>query len=57
MPIEGGLYQWAKLGFNEFTGFLVAWNLWAYKLSIAATGFVILSLLALISIRGLAIGK
>src|SRR5215813_6927309 len=22
MPLEGGLYQWAKLGFNEFTGFL-----------------------------------
>src|SRR6476620_3335184 len=28
MPLEGGLYQWAKLGFNEATGFLVAWNLW-----------------------------
>src|SRR5215510_2008075 len=23
MPLEGGLYQWAKLGFNEFTGFMV----------------------------------
>ena len=22
------LYQWAKLGFNEFAGFMVAWNLW-----------------------------
>src|SRR5262245_15043607 len=22
MPLEGGLYQWAKLGFNEFTGFM-----------------------------------
>jgi len=30
MPLEGGLYQWAKLGFNEFTGFMVAWNLWIY---------------------------
>jgi amino acid transporter len=30
MPLEGGLYQWAKLGFNEFTGFMVAWNLWLY---------------------------
>src|SRR5689334_20272708 len=30
MPLEGGLYQWAKLGFNEFCGFLVAWNLWLY---------------------------
>src|SRR6516225_11848023 len=30
MPLEGGLYQWAKLGFNELTGFMVAWNLWLY---------------------------
>lgn len=29
-PLEGGLYQWAKLGFNEFAGFLVGWNLWLY---------------------------
>src|SRR5262245_11781761 len=28
MPLEGGLYQWAKLGFNEFVGFMVAWDLW-----------------------------
>jgi amino acid transporter len=28
MPLEGGLYQWAKLRFNEMTGFLVAWNIW-----------------------------
>jgi len=30
MPLEGGLYQWAKLGFNELFGFMVAWNLWLY---------------------------
>jgi amino acid transporter len=30
MPLEGGLYQWAKFGFNERLGFLVAWNLWVY---------------------------
>jgi glutamate:GABA antiporter len=30
MPLEGGLYQWAKLGFNEALGFLVAWNLWLF---------------------------
>ncbi|HXG91966.1 MAG TPA: APC family permease [Blastocatellia bacterium] len=30
MPLEGGLYQWAKLGFNEFMGFIVAWNLWLF---------------------------
>ena len=32
MPLEGGLYQWAKLGFNELTGFMVAWNLWLYAM-------------------------
>jgi amino acid transporter len=30
MPLEGGLYQWAKLGFNNLIGFLVAWNLWLF---------------------------
>src|ERR1044071_4178253 len=30
MPLEGGLYQWAKLGFNEGLGFMVAWNLWLF---------------------------
>jgi glutamate:GABA antiporter len=30
MPLEGGLYQWAKLGFNELVGFMVAWNLWLF---------------------------
>src|SRR5260221_1701338 len=28
MPLEGGLYQWAKLGFGELLGVLVAWKLW-----------------------------
>ena len=30
MPLEGGLYQWAKLRFNQMTGFLVACNIWIY---------------------------
>jgi glutamate:GABA antiporter len=30
MPLEGGLYQWAKLGFNGTVGFLLAWNLWLF---------------------------
>jgi amino acid transporter len=30
MPLEGGLYQWAKLGFNDFVGFMVAWDLWIF---------------------------
>ena len=32
MPFEGGPYQWAKLGFNEFAGFIVAWNLWLFAI-------------------------
>ncbi len=32
MPLEGGLYQWAKLGFSDFVGFLVAWNLWLFAI-------------------------
>jgi amino acid transporter len=39
MPLEGGLYQWAKLGFNELIGFLVAWNLWLFAiLNTSGTG-------------------
>jgi amino acid transporter len=36
MPLEGGLYQWAKLGFNETAGFMVAWNLWLYVVLFAS---------------------
>jgi amino acid transporter len=32
IPLEGGLYQWAKLGFNDLVGFMVAWNLWLYAI-------------------------
>jgi glutamate:GABA antiporter len=28
MPLEGGLYEWARLAFNDRIGFLVAWNMW-----------------------------
>src|SRR4029077_8681363 len=28
MPLEGGLYEWARLAFSDRTGFLVAWNIW-----------------------------
>lgn len=30
VPLEGGLYQWTKLGFGEGAAFMVAWNLWMY---------------------------
>ena len=32
MPLEGGLYQWAKLGFSDVIGFMVAWNLWLFAI-------------------------
>lgn len=34
MPLEGGLYQWARLAFNDFVAFMVAWNLWIFGLLI-----------------------
>jgi amino acid transporter len=87
MPLEGGLYQWAKLGFNEMTGFLVAWNLWLFAILnssetglqvtqysryvfghaadaysanpwiVTGTNVVILTALAIVTIRGLSVGK
>jgi amino acid transporter len=87
MPIEGGLYQWAKFSFNDFTGFFVAWNLWLFTLVITSeiglvastnlsyalgeradwmagnkgfislTALLILASLAVVSIRGLGLGK
>src|SRR5437660_2416577 len=29
-PLEGGLYQWAKVAFNDFIAFMVAWNFWIF---------------------------
>jgi len=37
MPLEGGLYQWARLGLGELMGFMVAWNLWIYAVVLIAT--------------------
>src|SRR5262245_20005480 len=42
MPYEGGLYQWAKLTFNDFVAFMVGWNLWVFAITIlAGTGLVV----------------
>src|SRR5215212_11175097 len=42
MPLEGGLYQWSKLAFNDFVAFMVAWNLWVFAISIlAGVGLVV----------------
>jgi len=41
MPLEGGLYEWARLAFNDQIGFLVAWNLWLFViLYVAVIGLV-----------------
>ena len=37
MPLEGGLYQWARLGLGELMGFMVVWNLWVYAVLLLAT--------------------
>jgi amino acid transporter len=47
MPLEGGLYQWAKRGFNDFAGFMVAWNLWLFAiLNTSETGIQVTQYLA-----------
>ncbi len=37
MPLEGGLYVWARRSFGDAIGFMTAWNIWAYALSSIAT--------------------
>ena len=47
MPLEGGLYEWARLAFNDQIGFLVAWNLWLFiMLYVAVIGLVTSTFLA-----------
>jgi amino acid transporter len=36
MPLEGGLYVWARRSFGDTFGFLTAWNIWAYGLFVIA---------------------
>ena len=43
MPLEGGLYQWAKAAFGEFVGFLVAWNLWVFAIVIMSSFYVMVA--------------
>src|SRR5215471_3692191 len=35
-PLEGGLYQWAKVAFDDFVAFLVAWNFWIFGILVMA---------------------
>jgi amino acid transporter len=36
MPLEGGLYVWARRSFGDTIGFLTAWNVWAYGIFVIA---------------------
>lgn len=38
LPIEGGLYEWARLAFGDHVGFMVAWNLWLYAIIYVGIG-------------------
>jgi len=47
LPLEGGLYEWARAAFGDLVGFLVAWNLWLYVvLYSAAVGLVTMNYLS-----------
>lgn len=37
MPLEGGLYEWARRSFGDTLGFMTAWNIWAYAITSIAT--------------------
>src|SRR5580698_2761692 len=37
MPLEGGLYVWARRAFGDGLGFMTAWNIWLYALSSIAS--------------------
>jgi len=42
MPLEGGLYQWSKIAFNDFLAFMVGWNLFVFAITIlAGAGLVV----------------
>src|SRR5712691_1841481 len=46
-PLEGGLYQWAKVAFGDFVAFMVAWNFWIF-------GILVMSGIGLIIKRNIA---
>ena len=37
MPLEGGLYVWARRAFGDTLGFMTAWNVWGYAILVIAT--------------------
>ena len=60
MPLEGGLYQWAKIGLGDAMGYMVAWNLWMYAvLLISTVGLIVTTNLsyAFVSLTDIAANK
>jgi amino acid transporter len=51
MPIEGGLYEWARYAFGDAIGFLVAWNLWLYVVIYTASVGLVTSTYAAYALR------
>jgi len=54
LPLEGGLYEWARIAFNDQIGFLVAWNLWLYVILYVALGGLVTVTFASYAIPGAA---
>ena len=36
LPLEGGLHAWARQAFGNAGGFMTAWNIWAYGMTVTA---------------------
>ena len=36
MPLEGGIYVWARTAFGDTGGFMCAWNVWTYGMAVIA---------------------
>jgi glutamate:GABA antiporter len=43
MPVEGGPYQWAREALGPALGFLTAWTLWAYTITVMATFAIVIA--------------
>ena len=54
LPVEGGLYEWARIAFNDQVGFLVAWNLWLYVILYVGLGGLVTASFVSYAIPGIA---
>ncbi len=52
LPLEGGLYEWARIAFNNQIGFMVAWNLWLYVILYVGLGGLVTATFASYVIPG-----